>query len=45
MALSLYLKYFHEGKNLDKMLEQVETENKMNEEGTTTAEHVDNLRE
>jgi hypothetical protein len=44
MAINLYLKYFHDGKGLDKMLEEIETENTSKEQGLVTADHIDNLR-
>ncbi len=43
--IHLYLKYFHKGgKDLGNMLSEVDNENKSIEEGTATAEHIDNLR-
>jgi len=43
MAVNLYLKYFHSGKDLGEMLTEVETENKSYEEGTASSEHIDQL--
>lgn len=42
--LHLYLKYFHEGKGIQKTLDEVETENKKKEEGTVSSEHIDKIR-
>jgi hypothetical protein len=41
--IQLYLKYFH-GKSLEKALESVEGENQANEEGKSSAEHIDQMR-
>jgi len=43
MAIDLYLKYFHSGKRLNKMMDEIEIENKINEEGLSDSLHIDNL--
>lgn len=43
-SLNLYLKYFHDGKNMHEILQQIEQENEKYEKGNVDNEHVDNMR-
>jgi hypothetical protein len=42
--MDVYLKYFHDGKNIEKMLQLIESENAKADAGEVSSEHIDELR-